>query len=107
MTIAAFTLWIALVVVSSFWAPNVWAIGWFSYLTFVALITSIRSEIRGKYDINGSVCEDFFASLLFYPNVAMQLEATSLVFCQDIGCANGGINHVEDEEDPIENIAAL
>ena len=36
-------------------------------------MTAFRIQCRDRFDINGNAFEDFFASLFFYPNVALQL----------------------------------
>jgi hypothetical protein len=38
----------------------------------VAAATGIRLESRRKLSIDGSIFEDFFATLFFYPCVAIQ-----------------------------------
>ena len=54
-----------------------WAIGAFFYLLFVASVTGIRLEARGKLQIEGNIFEDFFSSLFFYPCVAIQLDTST------------------------------
>jgi len=54
-----------------------WAIGWCFYLGFVTVLTSVRIQCRDRFNINGNAFEDFFASLFFYPNVALQLDETT------------------------------
>ena len=39
-------------------------------------MTAVRIQCRDRFDINGNAFEDFFASLFFYPNVALQLDET-------------------------------
>ena len=38
-----------------------------------AMITNVRIKVRKTFGINGNPIEDFFAALLFYPGVAVQL----------------------------------
>ena len=66
-------------------AHGCWAIGWFWYLCFVVSITGIRLEARRKLEIHGNVFEDFFATLFFYPCVAVQLDVSTkdFDFCSD------------------------
>ena len=40
-------------------------------------MTAVRIQCRDRFDINGNAFEDFFASLFFYPNVALQLYETT------------------------------
>ena len=54
-----------------------WAIGCFFYLLYVASLTGIRLEARQQLNIDGSIFEDFFSSLFFYPCVAVQLDVAS------------------------------
>ena len=42
-----------------------------------AMITSVRITARDTFKINGNPVEDFFAALLFYPGVAVQLDAAA------------------------------
>ena len=51
-------------------------LAWCFYLGFVSVITAVRIQCRDRFDINGNAFEDFFASLFFYPNVALQLDET-------------------------------
>ena len=54
-----------------------WAIAWFWYLGFVCQITAVRIKTREIYGILGNASEDFFAAMVLYPNVAMQLDLTT------------------------------
>jgi hypothetical protein len=54
-----------------------WAVGLFFYLLYVASLTGIRLEARQQLNIDGSIFEDFFSSLFFYPCVAVQLDIAS------------------------------
>ena len=54
--------------------PGSYAIAWIFYIGFVTLVASFRSSVRAEYDINGNPLEDFFATLLVYPSVAIQLD---------------------------------
>ena len=63
-------------VLGPFLADNIWAIGWFFYVAHATLVTTVRLQARKAGGIEGHVFEDFFASLLFYPNVAVQLDET-------------------------------
>jgi hypothetical protein len=55
----------------------VFLLGWCFYLGFVTVLTSVRIQCRDRFNINGNAFEDFFASLFFYPNVALQLDETT------------------------------
>ena len=59
-------------------------IAWFFYLGFATVLTATRIQCRERFFINGNAFEDFFASLFFYPNVALQLDETT----QNIGPDN-------------------
>lgn len=54
--------------------PGCYAFAWICYIAFATLVTAARANVRSKYNINGNPLEDFFASLLVYPSVAIQLE---------------------------------
>ena len=41
------------------------------------MVTSVRITARDLFRVNGNPVEDFFAALLFYPGVALQLEAAA------------------------------
>ena len=41
---------------------------------FVLLLTVQRAAVRAHHEINGNPVEDFFASLVLYPSVAIQLD---------------------------------
>lgn len=56
---------------------GLWSIAWTFYLGFATIMTGVRIQCREKLDINGNAYEDFFASLFFYPNVALQLDLTT------------------------------
>ena len=72
------------------WTTNLWIfetelkqtlcfsifLAWCFYLGFVSVMTAVRIQCRDRFDINGNAFEDFFASLFFYPNVALQLDET-------------------------------
>ena len=55
---------------------GLWAVGWTLYIAYAGLTTAVRLKVRRIARINGNVFEDFFASLFFYPNVAVQIEET-------------------------------
>ena len=57
--------------------PGCWAIAWFFYLCFACQVTAVRIKTREIYDIIGNASEDFFASMILYPNVATQLDLTT------------------------------
>ena len=56
--------------------PGCWSMAWFFYLCFTCQITAIRIKVREHYNINGNAAEDFFSSLILYPNVVTQLDLT-------------------------------
>ena len=58
-------------------AQGCWAIGWFWYLCFAVSATGTRLEARRKLEIHGNVFEDFFATVFFYPCVAVQLDMST------------------------------
>ena len=58
-------------------ASGCWAIGCFWYLSFAVSVTGVRLNVRKKFQIDGNIFEDFFASLFFYPCVAVQLDAAT------------------------------
>ena len=79
--------------------PGCYAIGWICYIAFATLVTSFRASVRAEYDINGNPIEDFFACLLVYPSVAIQLETapekhglSTLVPCDTLGMNGAGVN---------------
>ena len=49
-------------------------VGWTVLMGFFAYGTGIRYALREKFEINGNMCEDFFAMLLLYPFAAYQME---------------------------------
>ena len=57
--------------------PGCWSIAWFFYLCFVCQITAVRIKAREIFLINGNAAEDFFSSLILYPNVVTQLDITT------------------------------
>ena len=52
---------------------NLAYVGLAVYVGFVAYCTLVRFEMRGQYYISGNMTEDFFASLLMYPCVVVQM----------------------------------
>ncbi len=54
-------------------ASNLGYLGLTLYFGFVAYCASVRSDMRVKDKINGNLVEDFFAALLMYPCVVVQL----------------------------------
>lgn len=56
---------------------GLWSIAWFFYLGFATILTTTRVQCRERFNINGNAFEDFFSSLFFYPNVALQLDYTT------------------------------
>jgi len=56
---------------------GMWSVAWVMYVTYVGIVTAVRLKARDTLGINqGNIFEDFFAALIFYPNVALQLEET-------------------------------
>ena len=47
------------------------------FLSPKGMTTSVRITARDIFRINGNPLEDFFAALLYYPGVALQLEAAA------------------------------
>merc|ERR1711936_1340921 len=60
-----------------------WSIGWFFYLVFVTVATSVRLQCRDRFNIIGNPFEDFFATLFLYPCVAVQLDETTKCIKKD------------------------
>jgi len=56
---------------------GIYAVAWVFYLGMVTIITATRVQIRNFYGIHGNPIEDFFATLLAYPCVMIQLETVS------------------------------
>ena len=54
---------------------GLWMFGWACYLSKVLLTSMVRHLIRRHYSIEGSGMEDFWAALLFYPQVLAQMVA--------------------------------
>jgi len=77
--IAPVTFFVAFIVlhIAEVGVDGCWAIAWFFYLGFATVLTSVRIQCRDRFVINGNAFEDFFASLFFYPNVALQLDETT------------------------------
>ena len=80
-------------------ARGCWAIAWFWYLSFAISLTAVRLNARTKLQIDGNVFEDFFASLFFYPCVAVQLDAASRDD-DDVSKAEPEVVCQRPEEDP-------
>ena len=55
-----------------------WALAWFFYLCFAASISYIRIHVRQEFNIDGNPLEDLLVCIIFYPNVAVQMEETLL-----------------------------
>ena len=61
-----------------------WALAWFFYLCFAASISYIRIHVRQEFNIDGNPLEDLLVCIIFYPNVAVQMEETLLgrrIYC--------------------------
>ena len=78
--------WVALIIVEivninvpDMHLDGIYSLGWVFFLGFVTIITATRANIRSHYGINGNPIEDFFAALLVYPCVMVQLETVSEV----------------------------
>ena len=56
---------------------GIYALAWVFYLGFATIITVARANIRSHYGISGNPVEDFFAAMLVYPCVMVQLETVS------------------------------
>ena len=54
-----------------------WAIAWFFYLGLATIMCSVRLRVREVFGINGNAFEDFFAAMLLYPAVAVQMDETT------------------------------
>ena len=75
-SVTLFLLFIGFHVVELF-VPGCWAIAWFFYLLFACQIAAVRIRTRELYGIPGNAIEDFFASMILYPNVTTQLDLTT------------------------------
>ncbi|XP_063676898.1 uncharacterized protein LOC134813142 [Bolinopsis microptera] len=101
VAIAASVLWLSWITlhIVEIEVPGSYAIAWIFYIGFVTLVASFRSSVRAEYDINGNPLEDFFATLLVYPSVAIQLETvhmkqglTTIVPQEPVANGNGATN---------------
>ena len=75
-TVTFFISFIACHLLGPLLNEGLWAVGWFSYAAYATISAKVRYQVRRVAFINGNVFEDFFASLFFYPNVAVQLDET-------------------------------
>ena len=75
-TTCYFTLFFSSVVMyaTEIWIKGAWVIGLFLYFSFCGCLAVLRKDLRDKLEINGSIIEDFFVSVIIYPSVAVQLE---------------------------------
>jgi len=67
-----FLLFIAFHIMEVFFS-GFFAYAWFCYIAFAILVAVQRHAMRQAYKIEGSGPEDFFASLLLYPQVLAQM----------------------------------
>ena len=95
-SVGLFILFIAFHVINIF-VPGCWSIAWFFYLFFVCQITAVRIRTRELYKINGNACEDFFASLILYPNVTTQLDLTTKDLLNEGGISECHLSNVREE----------
>ena len=84
--------------------PGCWAIAWFFYLCFTCQITAIRIRTREIYDIIGNASEDFFSSMILYPNVATQLDLTTENLSEESTKENAKARYNNKENIDLENI---
>ena len=68
-----FYLWIVLLALEPV-VDGISYVGWTVLFAFFAYATAIRNAIREKYNIYGSMVEDFFAVMITYPFAATQME---------------------------------
>jgi len=54
-----------------------WALALVAYLAFVSIIAGVRAKVRQRLGIDGSLLKDFLVTLVLWPSVAMQLDATT------------------------------
>lgn len=80
----AWVAWIALLILEvvhihhpTIKLKGIYSLAWVFYLGFASLVTVARAKIRDHYGINGNPIEDFFAAMLVYPAVMVQLETVS------------------------------
>ena len=95
-SVGLFILFIAFHVVNIF-VPGCWSVAWFFYLFFVCQITAVRIRTRELYKINGNACEDFFASLILYPNVTTQLDLTTKDLLNEGGISECHLSNTTEE----------
>lgn len=57
---------------------GIYSIAWCFYMGFVTIVTCARAMVRGAHGISGNPVEDFFAALLVYPCVMIQLETADM-----------------------------
>ena len=67
--------------IAELFVSGMWAVAWFFFLCFVAMMTSCRIQTRERYGIDGHPAEDFFVSC-FYPACAVQVSWTTLQMCK-------------------------
>jgi len=58
---------------------GLWAIGWDVYVAVAFAVATVRQQVRIVKSIEGNLLQDFFLSLLFLPNVTVQMDETILV----------------------------
>ncbi|CAM9422073.1 unnamed protein product [Discosporangium mesarthrocarpum] len=58
---------------------GLWAFALTSYVLFCVLVTNVRTAARNSSGIHGSTVEDFFAVLLMYPQVCVQMVETDMI----------------------------
>ena len=95
-SVGLFVLFIAFHVLNVF-IPGCWSIAWFFYLFFICQITAVRIRTRELYGINGNACEDFFASMILYPNVTTQLDLTTKDLLNKGGISECNLSNVREE----------
>ena len=52
---------------------GLWAFAWISYISMAGFLAFGRHQIRRAYSIEGSGMEDFWSSLLLYPQALAQM----------------------------------
>jgi choline-glycine betaine transporter len=53
---------------------DVWQYGWVCYICFATFVGFLRSRARKFHKIDGNVIWDFFAAVVFYPQVLYQIQ---------------------------------
>lgn len=73
LSVVFFLCWFAFLGLSA--ADSDWGmVGWAWYMFMVCHITILRTLVRATHNIYGNTFEDFFGTLVMYPNIVSQLD---------------------------------